>query len=196
MAALLAGLGYPITTIARESYDARFHALIYERLRTARNVEMIYRGDPRAPLAIVRSLRRGRVLGFLVDLHDGGAARLESRAGSKRLQQVAWLGQASRIAIGPARLALRTGAPIVVGTPSPIAAGERLEIRIARLVTSDLPPGPAGETALCQRIADALSERIRALPTHWPWMHPSFGPVSGEDRRSARGTEVFADSRS
>ena len=43
MAALLAGLGYPITTIARESYDARFHALIYERLRTARNVEMIYR---------------------------------------------------------------------------------------------------------------------------------------------------------
>jgi hypothetical protein len=32
-----------------------------------------------------------------------------------------------------------------------------------------------GEAALCQRIADALSERIRALPAQWPWMHPSFG---------------------
>ena len=41
-------LGYPITTVARESYDPRFHELLYKRLRTARKVEVIYRGDSRA----------------------------------------------------------------------------------------------------------------------------------------------------
>jgi lauroyl/myristoyl acyltransferase len=163
MAALLSSLGYPITTLARESYDPRFQELVYERLRTARNVESIHRGSAAAPFAIVRALRRGRVLGFLVDL-PGRTAKLEP---------VRWLGKPSRMARGPARLALRTGAPIVVGTPAPTASGA-LSIRVARLPTADLSAGDEGEAALSQRIADALSERILALPVHWPWMHPSF----------------------
>ena len=64
MAALLAAEGFPISTMARESYDRRFHALVYERLRNNRNIETIYRGSPGAPFAMVRALRRGRVLGF------------------------------------------------------------------------------------------------------------------------------------
>ena len=163
MAALLAKLGYPITTLARESYDARFHGLVYDRLRTGRNIEVIYRSETRAPIAIVRALRRRRVLGFLVDLPGrsaNGAA-------------VDWLGRASRMAPGPARLALRTGCPVVIGTPAPGPDG--LYVRIARLPTRDLDPTAEGEAALCQRIADALSDRIRELPTDWPWMHPSFG---------------------
>lgn len=163
MAALLASLGYPITTVARESYDPRFHELLYKRLRTARNVEVIYRGDSRAAFSIVRALRRGRVLGFLVDL-----------PGSIPTQTVDWLGRRARVAVGPARLALRTGAPVVVGTPAPNDdAG--IQVRVARLPTSDLAPNEAGVAELCQRVADALSDRIGALPTHWPWMHPSFG---------------------
>jgi KDO2-lipid IV(A) lauroyltransferase len=191
MAALLAGLGYPITTLARESYDERFQALIYERLRTERNIETIHRGAPTAPVAIVRALRRGRVLGFLVDL-AGRAART---------QPVTWLGQPSRVVLGPARLALRTGAPIVVGTPGgsagevrppkrasagedrpPKRASNGLFVRITRLSTADLPEGDEGEAALCQRIADALSERIFALPEQWPWMHPSFAIAERPER--------------
>jgi Kdo2-lipid IVA lauroyltransferase/acyltransferase len=167
MAALLAELGYPITTVARESYDPRFHGLLYEKLRTSRNVDVIYRGDARAPFAIVRALRRGRVVGFLVDL-----------PGRVTTRPVRWLGRSSRVALGPARLALRTGSPIVVGTPAPAENG--LIVRIERLPTGDLAPGEAGEATLCQRIADALSERILDLPAHWPWMHPSFGgPTAG-----------------
>jgi KDO2-lipid IV(A) lauroyltransferase len=170
MAALLASLGYPITTLAQESYDPRFHRLIDSRLRTSRNVETILRDSPAAPFAIVRALRRGRVLGFLVDLPGR----------TRRSPSVAWLGRSSRVASGPARIALRTGAPIVVGTPAP-GTGGVLSVRIARLSTADLPAGDAGEAALCQRIADALSERIRALPAQWPWMHPSF-EEGGEPR--------------
>jgi KDO2-lipid IV(A) lauroyltransferase len=169
MAALLAGFGYPITTLARESYDERFQVLIYERLRSHRNIETIHRGSPSAPVAIVRALRRGRVLGFLVDL-AGRAARSHP---------VTWLGQPSRVVLGPARLALRTGAPIVVGTPAGSPTG--LFVRIARLSTADLPEGDEGEAVLCQRIADALSERIFALPEQWPWMHPSFAWAESPD---------------
>jgi lauroyl/myristoyl acyltransferase len=86
---------------------------------------------------------------------------------------VDWLGRRARVAVGPARLALRTGAPVVVGTPAPNDdAG--IQVRVARLPTSDLAPNEAGVAELCQRVADALSDRIGALPTHWPWMHPSF----------------------
>jgi KDO2-lipid IV(A) lauroyltransferase len=176
MAALLAALGYPITTLARESYDPRFHGLIYKRLRTARNIETIHRGDPGAPFAIVKALRRGRVLGFLVDLPGSRGAT----------QPVQWLDKPSRVAPGAARLALRTGAPIVVGTPAPGPGG--LVLRVTRLGASDL--GAGDEAALCQRIADALSERILALPSHWPWMHPSFADLetpclTGHSGRSA-----------
>jgi Kdo2-lipid IVA lauroyltransferase/acyltransferase len=164
MAALLAHQGFPITTVARESYDLRFHPLLYERLRTARNIEVIYRGSPAAPLAIVRALRRGRVLGFLVDL----PGRVPTR-------EVRWLGYPARIAAGPARIALRTRSPIVVGTPASRGGGDgRLCVHIAPLEADDLPAGEEGEAVLSQRIADALSERIRSLPAHWPWMHPSF----------------------
>ena len=75
---------------------------------------------------------------------------------------------------GPARLALRMAAPVVVGTPAPSADGG-LEVHIVRIPTDDLAPGEDGERVLVQRVADALGERIRALPTGWPWMHPSFG---------------------
>jgi KDO2-lipid IV(A) lauroyltransferase len=161
MAALLAERGFPITTVARESYDPRFHALVYEPLRARRQVHAIYRGEPSAPMAIVRALRSGRVLGLLVDM-----------PGRIATQSVTWLGLPSRMPIGAARLALRLRSPVVVGTPAPTFEG--LEIRITQLETDDLAAGDRGESELSQRIADALSERIRLLPTHWPWMHPTF----------------------
>jgi Kdo2-lipid IVA lauroyltransferase/acyltransferase len=161
MAALLAQRGFPITTVARESYDPRFHPLVYEKLRARRRVEVIHRGEPGAPVAIVRALRKGRVLGLLLDM-----------PGRIATEDVTWLGLPSRIPAGAARLALRLRCPVVVGTPAPHPEG--LEIRIAKLETDDLTAGARSEAVLNQRIADALTERIRLLPTHWPWMHPTF----------------------
>lgn len=163
MAGLLAERGFPITTVARESYDRRFHPLVYDRLRTARSIEVIYRGAPGMPAALVRALRRGRVLGFFLDM----PGRVPTRP-------VVLLGQASRAPVGPARLALRLRTPIVIGTPAP-GPGNVPEIHIAPLFAEDLSPGEAGEAELTQRMVDALSHRIRAWPAAWPWMHPSFG---------------------
>jgi len=163
MASLLAREGFPITTLARESYDPRFHHLVYDRLRGRRRVEVIYRGSAGAPVALVRALRAGRVLGFLMDL----PGRLPTRP-------ISLLGQPSKAPMGPARLALRLGSPVVIGSPMPAADGFT-EVHIARLSTANLVAGEQGEAALTQRMADALSDRIRAWPAAWPWMHPSFG---------------------
>lgn len=158
MAALLASRGFPISTVARESYDPRFDAL-YDRLRGARGVDAIYRGRPGAPLAIVRALARGRVVGFLVDL-----------PGRIPAVPVRWMAAETSLALGPARIALRTRAPIVVGTPAP-APGGTLRIRIEPLHAGDLGTDDAAAQALTQRFADALSGRVRDLPERWPWLH-------------------------
>ena len=161
MAALLAQRGFPITTVARASYDPRFDSLLFEKLRARRRVEVIHRGEPGAPVAIVRTLRKGRVLGLLMDM-----------PGRVATEDVTWLGLPSRMPAGAARLALRLRCPVVVGTPAPHPRG--LEIRIVKLETDDLMADARGEATLNQRIADALTERIRLLPMHWPWMHPTF----------------------
>jgi len=162
MAGLLAQHGFPITTIARESYDPRFDRLIYQRLRGSRNVEVIYRGSPGAPAALVRALRAGRIVGFLMDLPGRVATR-----------PVSLLGQPSRAPLGPARLALRLESPVVVGSPL-LGPDGMPEVHITSLKTKDLAADDRGEEELTQRIIDALGNRIRAWPTAWPWMHPSF----------------------
>jgi KDO2-lipid IV(A) lauroyltransferase len=156
VAASLVDAGVPLTVVAREPYDPRF-ARVYERLREARGVRTVYRGRPGAAIALVRVLRGGGVLGIPMDL----ASRVPST-------MVRFLGLAAPTAIGPARLAIRTGAAVVVGTAAPRADGS-LGIAVARI------PPSACERELTERINDELGARIRGMPHMWPWMHPRWG---------------------
>ncbi|MFS8069974.1 MAG: lysophospholipid acyltransferase family protein [Byssovorax sp.] len=155
MAALLAEEGFPVVTIARESYDPRLTAL-YERLRAPRRVRSIYRGRPGAVTSIVRELRAGRGVGFLIDL--------PSRVQSIRAPL---FGAEARIPVGAARIALARGAAVVVGTPVPSDTQGLLCLVIERIPTSDLAPGPMDEAKLTTRLARALEARIAARPEAW-----------------------------
>ena len=163
VAATLVQCELPFTAVAREAYDPRLTRL-YDRLRGGRGLATIYRGAPGAGAALLRTLRRGHVLGIPMDL----ASRVPSI-------DVPFLGHAARTPVGPARLALRTGAAVVVGVPAP-SHGERgeLELAVARIPTSDLEASPDGERILTTRINDAISARIRAMPEGWVWMHPRW----------------------
>lgn len=149
VAASLVAAGFPLTVVAREAYDPRFTRL-YERLRGGRDVRAILRGRAGAGASLLRTLRRGEVLGIPMDL----ASRVPSI-------EVPFLGRPAKTAVGPARLALRTGAAVVVGTPAP---GNVL--RVVRIAVDD-----ADEAALTARINDEIGARIRALPHEWVWMH-------------------------
>ncbi len=161
VAATIVAAGYPFTTIARESYDPRLTSL-YEKLRGGRGVRAIYRGEARAPVAMVRALRKGGLLGVPMDLR--------SRVTSV---DVPFLGHPASTPIGPARIALRTGASVVVATVAPTSNGT-LAVTVTPIATGDLLAGAAGELALTTRLNDELSARILALPRAWPWMHPRW----------------------
>ncbi len=152
--------GFPLTTLARESYDPRLLA-IYERLRGGVGVRAIYRGHGRAPFALVRTLKAGGLLGVPMDLR--------SRVPSI---EVPFLGVPARTAVGPARVALRTGAAVVVGTVARLQGKEgELAIRVTLVPTRDLASTPDDERILTTRLSDELSRRIRAFPEGWVWMH-------------------------
>jgi KDO2-lipid IV(A) lauroyltransferase len=136
---------------------------LYERLRGARGLATIYRGAPGAATALLRTLRRGRILGIPMDL----ASRVPSI-------DVPYLGHDARTPVGPARLALRTGAAVVVGLAAP--STDMLELAITRIETSDLTGADTAsrERILTTRINDVISAHIRAMPEAWVWMHPRW----------------------
>lgn len=149
MGPLLVAEGFPIVTLTRESYDPRFDAL-YRSLRDAHGVVTIARGAPGAPKAILRALRGGKVLGFPMDLVGRGVRTVDAT----------WFERPVPTPVGPAELALRTGASVVVGTP---AAGGELLIRAIDTDGHDA-------SSLTQALATELAARIRATPTAYPWL--------------------------
>jgi KDO2-lipid IV(A) lauroyltransferase len=162
VAATLVEAGFPLTTLIRESYDPRFDAL-FARLRSASKVEFIPRGHPGAAVRVVRALRKGRVLGAPMDLRS----RVPSVAATL-------LGVPALTAVGPARIALRTGAAVVVATVERSTAGV-LELTATRLDLAGMEGrSEAADLALTQAINEELSRRIRTAPELWPWMHARF----------------------
>lgn len=162
-ASLVAG-GIPLVTLARESYDPRLSRL-YARLRDDRGVGVVWRSSPGAAARILRTLRAGQVLGVPMDLRS----RVPSCTAP-------FLGHDAPTPIGPARIALRTGAPVVVGTAAPRAAGavtrsEPWCVTATRIPTDDLGPDEESAIELTARINRELSRRILAMPQAWVWMH-------------------------
>jgi KDO2-lipid IV(A) lauroyltransferase len=149
LAAVLAESGFPVATVARESYDPRLTG-VYDRLRAPRGVRSIYRGRPGAHLAIARELRAGRSVGFLIDL--------PSRVPCARCRL---FGADADLPLGAARIALARRAAVVVGTTAPGGT-----LRISRIDSAGLA-GPDGERTLMDRLAAELDARIRAAPEAW-----------------------------
>jgi KDO2-lipid IV(A) lauroyltransferase len=170
LAARLGEEGFPVATVARESYDPRLTEL-YERLRAPRGVRSIYRGKPGAATAIARELRAGRAVGFLVDL----PARVPS-------VRVRLFGADAELPVGAARIALARRAAVLVGTVVPDADGART-IRIVRVDTEGLAPGGQGELALMDRLAAELEACIGRAPERWIGLFapPTRGGSPAED---------------
>jgi KDO2-lipid IV(A) lauroyltransferase len=171
VAASLAAAGVPLVVLARESYDPRFTRL-YARLRERHGLEVIWRGEPGAAARILRTLRGNRVLGVPMDLR--------SRVASC---EAPFLGHGAPTAIGPARLALRTGAPVVVGSAIPASGGGdgRVEVTATPVQTAGLPGDMAGARELTCRMNAEISRRILAFPHGWVWMHERWATRTEDD---------------
>jgi KDO2-lipid IV(A) lauroyltransferase len=158
VAEAIVAAGFPLVTIARESYDPRFSRL-FEAMRARAGVGVIWRGSHNAPWKIVRSLRSGAVLGVPMDLR----ARVESR-------DVPFLGHPAPTPIGPARIALRTRTPVVVGSAA-LGVNGSLVVTASHIGSQDLDDDDRGAVELTGRINAEIARRILAFPQAWVWMH-------------------------
>jgi Kdo2-lipid IVA lauroyltransferase/acyltransferase len=152
MAVALARAGFPITAIAKESYDPRLTRLV-EGERRRFGVEVIYRGRTGSSAATLRALKRGRVLGLLIDQ--------DTRAPGTFVQ---FFGEPAFTPVGAAALAVRTGAPLVIGAIRRTPGGRHV-VDIERCTApADAAEGTASITA-------ALERKIRSHPSQWVWFH-------------------------
>jgi KDO2-lipid IV(A) lauroyltransferase len=194
VAASLVAAGYPLVALARESYDPRFSEL-YRRIRAGQGVRVIWRAAPGAAARILRTLRGGGMLGVPMDLR--------SRVPSC---DAPFLGHSAPTPVGPARIALRSGAPVVVGTAAPGPKGA-VVVTATRIPCADLvgpggsaPASAAAAVELTARINAELSRRILAMPDAWVWMHDrwpgTIGRMMASEAPVARSARTHAEAGS
>lgn len=154
--AAVAARGVPLDVVVQRQANPLFDDLI-NRARERLGMRVIERG--RATREALHSLRRGRVVAFVADQDARGAGIF-----------VPFLGRPASTFRGPAVLALRSGAPVFIGT----AVRDQAGIHVVRL--RPIPaPGPGDPEARAVELtaahARALEEVVRARPEQYFWHH-------------------------
>lgn len=155
--------GYSTAVVYRRLRDATLDDFVTSRRRRF-DIEAHERDT--GARGMLRSLRRGALLGVLVDQHT----RVDS-------VQAPFLGHEAWTPTGAVQLAQRTGAPMVPMTIMMRADGRHL-LRIGPEIALVAAPDGASdeEAAACMRANvargnAALGEMILAAPEQWVWFH-------------------------
>jgi KDO2-lipid IV(A) lauroyltransferase len=165
LAALINCRGLGMAVVARPLEEPPLQALL-AGLRSRFGTATIERGSEGAARAILGRLRRGGVLGMLIDQDtkvDG--------------VWVPFFGREAFTPVGPAKIALRQGAAVVPAFIERLPDGRHL----ARFHPAmELPDDPRQATAAMTRAVEA---QIRARPEQWVWMHRRWRrqPPDGTD---------------
>lgn len=165
-------LGAWLAALAERSLGGMQVWVIYHRFREERLDRFVrgrreragVRGIPAdgTSLRALRVLRRGEILGILIDLVPRGES-----------VTCIFFGRECRTAPGPARLALAAGAPIV---PACLVYRQgRMRVRFeAAIDPAEIPAGDDSTAAvgeITQRLAGVLEGWVRESPEQWPWFH-------------------------
>lgn len=157
LGAYLALKGYPVTVVAATLYDPRLNAMLAAS-RARAGLRTVPRD--RATPAALRALRRGDVVGLLIDQDT----RVHGTF-------VDFFGQPAFTPVGPAVMALRTGAPVI-----PMAIHRQPDDTHLITVNPPIEPVRTGRPEhdiqeTTQRYTAAIERLIRQAPTQWVWMH-------------------------
>lgn len=147
--------GRPVSVLQRERNEAELNQFITD-LRKRFGVKTIDRGSTGSARELMRIIRRGGILGFLIDQN----IRTESA-------KVPFFGTPTLTPIGPAKLAIRTGALVTGGFIERRADGVQL-IRFQEPNEVSREDDPIELTA---RYTREIEEQIRRVPEQWVWFH-------------------------
>jgi Kdo2-lipid IVA lauroyltransferase/acyltransferase len=154
LAATVALCGYRVTALQRERDDRGLNDFIVG-LRSQSGVETIDRGSASSGRDMLRALRSGGILAFLIDQNIRGET-----------EKVTFFGQPALTPTGPARLAIRAGVPVIAGFIERRAG--RLHTHFSEAIQTSRDDDPL---ALTQLMTDAIEQQIRRVPEQWVWMH-------------------------
>lgn len=153
----IAAAGYPITTLAKPSYDPRVTQWL-QKWRALHGLKIIWRDKSNAGKMILSALRHNSLIAFLIDQDIKAAGDF-----------VPFFGRPAFTPTTPAALALRTGAPVIVCWHQ-----RRHKLHAIAVERIDyVPTGNAAHDALAltATITERLESIIRAAPEQWVWLH-------------------------
>ncbi|MBI4553118.1 MAG: lysophospholipid acyltransferase family protein, partial [Candidatus Latescibacteria bacterium] len=138
----------------------------------------------RATPAVLRALRRGDVVGLLIDQDT----RVQGTF-------VDFFGQPAYTPVGPAVIALRTDAPVV-----PMAIHRQPDDTHLITVLPPIEPVRSGRWdedmhEATRRYTGAIERLIRQAPTQWVWMHERWKTKPAKDGGQGSGKHGFLRAR-
>jgi KDO2-lipid IV(A) lauroyltransferase len=150
--------GFPLSAVGKENVDPRLTRLT-ERFRSAGGLRNLWRGQPGVAVAMLRALRKGELLGMLID-QDTDVQNVF----------VPFFGHPAATPRAAADLVLRTGAAGLV------FLNHRGEDGIYRTTTEEVEVPRTGDderdaVELTARFTACIEAAIRAHPEQWVWMH-------------------------
>jgi KDO2-lipid IV(A) lauroyltransferase len=147
--------GRPVAVLQRERNEAELNQFI-TAMRLRAGVRTIDRGSTAAGRELIQAVRSGGFLAFLIDQN----IRTES-------VKIPFFGVPALTPIGPAKLAIRTGAHVVS------AFIERREdgMQVIRFHQSHAVSRGDDPIALTTALTGDIEEQIRRVPEQWVWFH-------------------------
>lgn len=170
MARALAAYGFPINTIGQRSYDPRFTKLI-QHFRDEGLVKTLWRGDPNLVEKMMKVLRRGEIMGLLIDQDTrvpGVFVDFFARP--------AWTPTAGAL------LARKAGCPVVMGFNHRSKEGKGYKVYIRRLALSSDANQEQAVLEDTGTMTRSIEEHIRHYPDQWVWMHRRWKTTPGSDK--------------
>jgi KDO2-lipid IV(A) lauroyltransferase len=143
--------------VGRETDEDGPTALLIE-MRRDLGCDTIQRGEPRE---ILRTLRDGKPVAFLIDQDTDDVNGVF----------VPFFGRPAHTPIGPAALAVRTGAPVIMGFIHWEGLSRHRTYAACVLHPDKSLPADQQALELTARMTKIGEDEIRKRPDHWVWMH-------------------------
>jgi KDO2-lipid IV(A) lauroyltransferase len=160
LASAMTLLGTPITMISRKMGKSGAND-VWRGTRAASGVEdlVVKRGETLS--AATRSIKAGRVLGYVIDQNQPRRHAIFPT----------FFGVPAATAATPALLAMRTGAEVIFTVSFPIGGGRHRVI-----IEGPFSPPHTGDRArdalaFMQQLNDRLEHWVRVHPDRWYWLH-------------------------
>ena len=150
----VARLGVPVTVLQRERSEAGLNEFI-TNIRKGAGVATIDRGSTAAGRELIRAMRKPGAVAFLIDQ----SIRAESA-------KVPFFGRPALTPVGPATLAIRTGAYAVA-----TFIERRNGVHVIRFTNPIETKRDDDAISLTARMTIEIEQQIRNVPEQWVWMH-------------------------